>query len=211
MNLFMKSFLITLCIAFVNSFLYYVYYHSQYSYLSYAQLFDFLDIVFTWAFCFIFIYAIFYTIKKIYYGNNECKNFIFNSAIPIIVATVISKNLLILFLRSLHIYGFDVILVMVGMAVGIYAYILALTILLRLIFKGIEVDYPVRNNFLTRLLKVLHIACLLADLTIIGAFFGIPVFLALWVLQYIFANEKNPFFVFRKYDPKSYRRRDYRC
>ncbi|MBZ7949667.1 hypothetical protein H2260_04505 [Campylobacter sp. RM10534] len=54
----------------------------------------------------------------------------FNSAIPIIVATVISKNLLILFLRSLHIYG--------------------------------------------------------------------------WVLQYIFANEKNPFFVFRKYNPKSY-------
>ncbi|EID8610610.1 hypothetical protein AB8680_001392 [Campylobacter jejuni] len=64
------------------------------------------------------------------------------------------------------------------------------------------------NNFLTRLLKVLHIACLVADLTIIGAFFGIPIFLALWILQYVFANEKNPFFVFRKYNPKPYQEED---
>ncbi len=206
MNSIIKFFLAILCIGCVNYLL--IYYSDGYFNSSYKETILFIDVIFTWAFCFIFIYAIFYTIKKIYYGNDKCKNFIFDSAIAIIVITVITKILLISFLRSLNVYGVDVILVMMGIAVGIYAYVFALTVLLRLTFKGIEVNYPVSNSSVIRLLKVLHIACLVADLTIIGAFFGIPIFLALWIFQYIFANEKNPFFVFRKYNPKSYQEED---
>lgn len=200
-NLFKKSFLVILCIAFANSFLVYLY--SE-------QFFDFLDIILTWLFCFICVFGLFYIINKIYYDDDEYKNFIFTSIIPIIILTIIAKIFLILSLRILRFEHTidELIAIILSIIVGIYIYIIILTLLARLIFKGFAVNYPVNNNFLTRLLKVLHIACLVADLTIIGAFFGIPIFLALWILQYVFANEKNPFFVFRKYNPKPYQEED---
>ncbi|HHY1549723.1 TPA: hypothetical protein ACV1QE_000141 [Campylobacter jejuni] len=49
-----------------------------------------------------------------------------------------------------------------------------------------------------RVLRVLFILSFIADLTIIGLFVGIPLFLILWGIQYIIYNEKNPFFVFKK-------------
>ncbi|EAI1303062.1 hypothetical protein EUB29_05210 [Campylobacter coli] len=48
----------------------------------------------------------------------------------------------------------------------------------------------------------------IADLTIIGLFVGIPLFLILWGIQYIIYGEKNPFFVFKKYNPKPYQEED---
>lgn len=59
-----------------------------------------------------------------------------------------------------------------------------------------------------RVLRVLFILSFIADLTIIGLFVGIPLFLILWGIQYIIYNEKNPFFVFRKYNPKPYQEED---
>ena len=108
MNLIIKIFLAILCIGCVNYLL--IYYSDGYFNSSYKETILFIDTIFTWGFCFIFIYTIFYTIKKIYYGNDKCKNFIFDSAIPIIVMTVISKILLISFLRSLNLYGIDVLI-----------------------------------------------------------------------------------------------------
>ncbi|EAW7542638.1 hypothetical protein FGY22_04840, partial [Campylobacter coli] len=49
-----------------------------------------------------------------------------------------------------------------------------------------------------RVLRVLFILSFIADLTIIGLFVGIPLFLILWGIQYIIYNKKNPFFVFKK-------------
>ncbi|HEE9620129.1 TPA: hypothetical protein R8E66_001223 [Campylobacter coli] len=49
-----------------------------------------------------------------------------------------------------------------------------------------------------RALRVLFILSFIADLTIIGLFVGIPLFLILWGIQYIIYGEKNPFFVFAK-------------
>lgn len=48
----------------------------------------------------------------------------------------------------------------------------------------------------------------IADLTIIGLFVGIPLFLILWEIQYIIYGEKNPFFVFAKHNPKPYQEED---
>ncbi|HEF9865290.1 TPA: hypothetical protein SB204_001222 [Campylobacter coli] len=48
----------------------------------------------------------------------------------------------------------------------------------------------------------------IADLTIIGLFVGIPLFLILWGIQYIIYGEKNPFFVFAKHNPKPYQEED---
>ncbi|EDP5052477.1 TPA: hypothetical protein SFZ67_001057 [Campylobacter jejuni] len=55
-----------------------------------------------------------------------------------------------------------------------------------------------------RALRVLFILSFIADLTIIGLFVGIPLFLILWGIQYIIYGEKNPFFVFKKYNSKPY-------
>ncbi|EOH3683470.1 hypothetical protein [Campylobacter sp. CNRCH_2014_2452] len=49
-----------------------------------------------------------------------------------------------------------------------------------------------------RLLRVLFILSFIADLTIVGLFVGVPLFLILWGIQYIVYGEKNPFFVFKK-------------
>lgn len=49
-----------------------------------------------------------------------------------------------------------------------------------------------------RALRVLFILSFIADLTIVGLFIGIPLFLILWGIQYIVYGEKNPFFVFGK-------------
>ncbi|EAI4666611.1 hypothetical protein Q2787_000547 [Campylobacter jejuni] len=59
-----------------------------------------------------------------------------------------------------------------------------------------------------RALRVLFILSFIADLTIIGLFVGIPLFLILWGIQYIIYGEKNPFFVFAKYNPKPYQEED---
>ncbi|EAH6360085.1 hypothetical protein CXE34_07805 [Campylobacter coli] len=59
-----------------------------------------------------------------------------------------------------------------------------------------------------RVLRVLFILSFIADLTIIGLFVGIPLFLILWGIQYIIYNKKNPFFVFKKYNPKPYQEED---
>ncbi|EOA0665813.1 hypothetical protein ACHJZ8_000859 [Campylobacter coli] len=48
----------------------------------------------------------------------------------------------------------------------------------------------------------------IADLTIIGLFVGVPLFLILWGIQYIIYGEKNPFFVFAKHNPKPYQEED---
>ncbi|ALW01241.1 hypothetical protein FZ832_02900 [Campylobacter jejuni] len=55
-----------------------------------------------------------------------------------------------------------------------------------------------------RALRVLFILSFIADLTIIGLFVGIPLFLILWGIQYIIYGEKNPFFVFAKHNSKPY-------
>ncbi|EOG4501700.1 hypothetical protein ACLD69_000134 [Campylobacter coli] len=55
-----------------------------------------------------------------------------------------------------------------------------------------------------RALRVLFILSFIADLTIIGLFVGIPLFL----IQYIIYGEKNPFFVFAKHNPKPYQKED---
>ncbi|EKI3387555.1 hypothetical protein PEZ17_001788, partial [Campylobacter coli] len=57
-------------------------------------------------------------------------------------------------------------------------------------------------------LRVLFILSFIADLTIIGLFVGIPLFLILWGIQYIIYGEKNPFFVFAKHNPKPYQKED---
>lgn len=57
-------------------------------------------------------------------------------------------------------------------------------------------------------LRVLFILSFIADLTIIGLFVGIPLFLILWGIQYIIYGEKNPFFVFPKHNPKPYQKED---
>ncbi|EOZ8029546.1 hypothetical protein ACQWQ9_000190 [Campylobacter coli] len=59
-----------------------------------------------------------------------------------------------------------------------------------------------------RALRVLFILSFIADLTIIGLFVGIPLFLILWGIQYIIYGEKNPFFVFAKHNPKPYQKED---
>ncbi|AHK73214.1 hypothetical protein DFW56_05175 [Campylobacter coli] len=59
-----------------------------------------------------------------------------------------------------------------------------------------------------RALRVLFILSFIADLTIIGLFVGIPLFLILWGIQYIIYGEKNPFFVFAKHNPKPYQEED---
>ncbi|EOH0253872.1 TPA: hypothetical protein ACJE1R_000309 [Campylobacter coli] len=59
-----------------------------------------------------------------------------------------------------------------------------------------------------RVLRVLFILSFIADLTIIGLFVGIPLFLILWGIQYIIYGEKNPFFVFAKHNPKPYQKED---
>ncbi|WP_228762137.1 hypothetical protein [Campylobacter coli] len=59
-----------------------------------------------------------------------------------------------------------------------------------------------------RALRVLFILSFIADLTIIGLFVGIPLFLILWGIQYIIYGEKNPFFVFVKHNPKPYQKED---
>jgi hypothetical protein len=51
---------------------------------------------------------------------------------------------------------------------------------------------------LIRALRVLYILSFLLDLTIVGALIGIPLFLVLWAMQYIFINQANPLFVFKK-------------
>lgn len=62
MNSIIKFFLAILCIGCVNYLL--IYYSDGYFNSSYKETILFIDVIFTWAFCFIFIYAIFYTIKK---------------------------------------------------------------------------------------------------------------------------------------------------
>ncbi|HIC4155408.1 TPA: hypothetical protein ACW4YZ_001896 [Campylobacter jejuni] len=59
-----------------------------------------------------------------------------------------------------------------------------------------------------RVLRVLFILSFITDLTIIGLFVGIPLFLILWGIQYIIYGEKNPFFVFAKHNPKPYQKED---
>lgn len=59
-----------------------------------------------------------------------------------------------------------------------------------------------------RALRVLFILSFIADLTIIGLFVDIPLFLILWWIQYIIYGEKNPFFVFAKHNPKPYQEED---
>lgn len=58
-----------------------------------------------------------------------------------------------------------------------------------------------------RALRVLFILSFIADLTIIGLFVGIPLFLILWGIQYIIYGEKS-FFVFAKHNPKPYQEED---
>jgi hypothetical protein len=54
-----------------------------------------------------------------------------------------------------------------------------------------------KNEKTIRALKVFCIISFLLDLTIIGLFFGIPLFLICWIVQYIFIGEANPFFTLR--------------
>lgn len=185
---------------FVSALFFKDYFYSFYgSYLSII-----LDVAFTWGFIYIYTFGLFYAIRKIYCS----RSFIFNSIKLIIAVTILVKSLFaalfVLFLKN-QIYYQDIAIALVSavfVMIVAFIYICILALLARLIFKGFSVDYPVDNKFSTRLLKVLHVACLIADLTIIGAFLGVPMFLLLWVLQYIFANEKNPFFAFRVYKPK---------
>ena len=53
-----------------------------------------------------------------------------------------------------------------------------------------------KNEKTIRTLRVLFILSFLLDLTIIGLFVGIPLFLILWGLQYIFLGKSSPFYVF---------------
>jgi hypothetical protein len=53
-----------------------------------------------------------------------------------------------------------------------------------------------KNEKTIRTLKVLFILSFILDLTIIGLIAGVPMFLALWGLQYIFLDKANPFYVF---------------
>lgn len=173
-----------------------------------SQIFKLFDTAITYTLCFAFVTGLFLIVKKVYYGKDKCENLFLNSVIPvvIVIVTIIVKFLLMSFLRTLNLYSSVEKIFAIGMVVVIiYIYVFILSLLVRLLFKGFAVNYPVNNNFFVRLLKVLHIACLIADLTIVGALFGVPIFLVLWVLQYIFANEKNPFFAFRVYSPKSYK------
>ena len=53
-----------------------------------------------------------------------------------------------------------------------------------------------KNEKTIRTLRVLFILSFLLDLTIIGLLVGIPLFLILWGLQYIFLGKSSPFYVF---------------
>jgi len=53
-----------------------------------------------------------------------------------------------------------------------------------------------KNEKTIRTLKVLFILSFILDLTIIGLIIGVPMFLVLWALQYIFLDKANPFYVF---------------
>ncbi|QCD44420.1 hypothetical protein [Campylobacter mucosalis] len=53
-----------------------------------------------------------------------------------------------------------------------------------------------KNEKTIRALKVLYILSFILDLTIVGAFIGVPLFLVLWALQYIFLGKGRPFYVF---------------
>lgn len=49
-----------------------------------------------------------------------------------------------------------------------------------------------------RIFRALFILSFIVDLTIIGLTIGIPAFIILWVAQYVFYGESNPFYVFKK-------------
>ncbi|MBT0825410.1 hypothetical protein KJQ78_09140, partial [Campylobacter lari] len=89
MRLLIKSFLIIACIAFLNYL--YIEIVSPHSYPFYNHFFNFLDMALTWLFCFICVFGLFYIAKRIYYGKDKCKNFVFTSIIPIIILTIITK------------------------------------------------------------------------------------------------------------------------
>lgn len=148
---------------------------------------------------FIFVALIFFSIKFIYYGKEKCDNRFFNSYIPMIAFTILIK---IFSYRILYFYHTEPADFFWFCFCSFLFIIFILTILAKLLFRGIPTNLPTKNTPLVRFFKVAHICFLLLDLTIAGAFIGIPAFFILWILQYIFMDEKHPFFAFKRYKPK---------
>ena len=53
-----------------------------------------------------------------------------------------------------------------------------------------------KNEKTIRTLRVLFILSFLLDITVVGLLVGIPMFLVLWGLQYIFTGKSHPFYIF---------------
>lgn len=139
MRLLIKSFLAIILFSLVD------YYVTNIKY-SEPWLYTIIPYIIVYFLCF----GLFYIAKRIYYGKDKCKNFVFNSIIPVFVLSIILKMLLMVSLRVLVANNYDnadIYTYVISTILGIYAYVIVLTLLARLIFKGFVVNYPIKIIF----------------------------------------------------------------
>lgn len=163
----------------------------------------FLDGFLVYMIAFAYWFGLFYVFKKIAFNNEISKkvhlvfSFIFS-----LLASLMPTTLEFALFGNFKIPTFEDKFMVLFILLLITYYILIISLLARLIFKGFERDFiKPKNQILIRLLKTLHIICLLLDLTLTGALIGIPTFFILWIVQYIIFGERNPFFAFAKVRP----------